>query len=71
MLTDANVRRINDKIKDKLVELDSIFSDSEKKEETRKDLIVLVDLLRIYETPKTQSELSSPEDLIEMLRRRP
>jgi len=56
MLTEANVRRINDKIADKVRELDSIFTSPEKREEIRKDLIVLNDLLRAHKDEEHDPE---------------
>lgn len=50
MLSDRTVRRVNEQIQEKLRKLDSILTSSEEKEEIRKDLIVLRDLL----TPPTE-----------------
>lgn len=50
MLSDRTVRKINDQIQDKLRRLDSIITSPEEREEIRKDLIVLRDLL----TPPTE-----------------
>lgn len=59
MLSDRTVRKINDQIQDKLRALDHPFKTSEEKEEIRKDLIVLRDLL----TPPTE-KLSTETDSI-------
>lgn len=69
MLSSDNIRRINNQIHDKLNKLHS-QTPSEEREEIRKDLTVLGDLLHIYkeEADSTQKPV---EDHIEMLRRRP
>ena len=63
MLSENNIRRINNQIEKKLRELDRPFTSSEDKEEIRKDLIVLNDLLKIHEEPEEPKP--APDSLID------
>lgn len=70
MLSDENIRRINNQIDSKLRELDRPFKSSEEKEEIRKDLIVLNDLLRTHkeEEVETQPSTKLVDEIAQILR---
>jgi restriction endonuclease S subunit len=67
MLSDSNVRRINSEIANKLSKLDSFCTSTEEKEEIRKDLIVLRDLLDIR-IEEQKAETSLVAEICEILR---
>jgi hypothetical protein len=53
MLSSENIDRINNLIESKLSEIERPFQDPDDREETRKDLQTLVDLLRANPKEKT------------------
>jgi hypothetical protein len=70
MLSSDNSRRINNQLHDKLNKLHA-QTPSEEREEIRKDIAVLGDLLHIYKEEADSTQKSPAEDDIEMYRRRP